>query len=211
MKMSSRWVWFGIFLDKPLRYFLCLKCIIPAIEGLLPPAHEPLIITLLFVLAQWHGLAKLRRHTNKTIDAFRHTTTWLGHKLREFRRYTSEFEVYETPKEVATRQRRTCKKARPRAALTLDSDCFDEADKATPAREQKYFNLETSKLHALWDYPDMIETFGTTDSFSTQTVSVSLVLFIPTDLLYRASFCIPKPRGATHEQMVEIISPKWGR
>ncbi|KAF8603666.1 hypothetical protein BDV93DRAFT_523134 [Ceratobasidium sp. AG-I] len=146
-----------------------LQCIIPAIEGLMPRIYEQQIITLLFVLCQWHGLAKLRQHTSKTIDVLRRTTTRLGHELREFRRYTSEFEVYETPKEVTTRQKRTLKKARPRAALAFDSDCLDEANKAIPARQRKYFNLETSKLHALGDYPEMIETFGTTDSFSTQT------------------------------------------
>ena len=148
-----------------------MKCIIPAIEGLLPPACEQQVLTLLYVLVQWHGLAKLRRHTNKTVDVLRQATIRLGHELREFRRYTSDIEVYETPKEVATRQRRTRIKARPRAALALDSDCFDEMEKAEPARRRAYFNLETSKLHALGDYPDMIETMGTTDSFSTQTVS----------------------------------------
>jgi hypothetical protein len=84
-------------------------------------------------------------------------------------------EVYETPKEVTARQRRTRTRARPRAALELDSDCFAEADAATPARQRKYFNLETSKLHALGDYPETIETFGTTDSISTQTVSTLFI------------------------------------
>jgi hypothetical protein len=149
------------------------QCIIPVLEGLLPSSYEQQVLTLLFVLAQWHALAKLRRHTDASIDALEHTTTKLGHELREFRRYTSEMEVYETPKEVTTRQRRARTRARPRAALALDSDCFDEADAAVPGRQRKYFNLETSKLHALGDYPDMIRTFGTTDSFSTQTVSLS--------------------------------------
>lgn len=103
------------------------------------------------------------------------------------------------------------KKARPRAALALDSNCFDEADKATPARQQKYFNLEMSKLHALGDYPEMIETFGTTDSFSTQTVSVTPVLFTATDLFHRVSFYMPRLRGVMREQMAAITSPKWGR
>ena len=123
------------------------------------------------MLAQWHALAKLRQHTAFSINTLRHTTTRLGHELREFRRYTAEIEVYETPSELSARQRRTRKRARPRAALALDSDCFDEADAAIPSRQRKYFNLETSKLHSLGDYPDMIETVGTTDSVSTQTVS----------------------------------------
>lgn len=106
-----------------------------------------------------------------SIDALKHTTTRLGHELREFRRYTAETEVYETPKEVSARQRRTRTRARPRAALAPDSDCFDEVDAAIRPRQRKCFNLQTSKLHSLGDYPEMIETVGTTDSVSTQTVS----------------------------------------
>lgn len=100
-------------------------------------------------------------------------------------------EVYETPKEVATRQRRARTRARPRAALALDSDCFDEADAAIPGRQRKYFNLETSKLHALGDYPEMIKTFGTTDSVSTQTVCLSFdillwyLIIVQGELLHR--------------------------
>jgi hypothetical protein len=162
------------------------------------------------VLAQWHGLAKLRWHTTKTVDVLRHTTTRLGHELREFGRYTSEMEVYENPKEVTSRQRRTREKAGPRPALALDSDCFDEMEKTEPARRREYFNLETSKLHALADYPEMIETLGTTDSYSTQTVSGSLTLFTSTNLLYRASFYTLKLSDATSERMVGIFCPKWG-
>lgn len=128
-------------------------------------------------MAQWHALAKLRRHTSASVDALKHTTTRLGHELRKFRQYTSEIEVYETPKELLNRKKRARTRARPRAALKLDPDCFDEADAAaqipSESRPQKYFNLETSKLHALGDYAEMIETVGTTDSVSTQTVSLS--------------------------------------
>ena len=168
-------------------------------------------MTLLYTLAQWHGLAKLRRHTNKTVEVLRHTTTRLGHELREFCRYTSEMEVYETPKEVTARQRRTRKKARPRAALALDSDCFDEIEEAKPAKQRSYFNLETSKLHALGDYPEMIETFGTTDSFSTQTVRGLCISITSTNLLYRVNLCTLKPRDAMSERTVEVSCPKWGR
>lgn len=62
----------------------------------------------------------------------------------------------------------------------MDSDCFVEVDTAVQVADvderRKFFNLETSKLHALGDYPEMIETFGTTDSVSTQNVSLSIIL-----------------------------------
>ncbi|KDN41261.1 hypothetical protein RSAG8_07530, partial [Rhizoctonia solani AG-8 WAC10335] len=150
-----------------------LQCIIPAVEGLLPSSIESQVLTLLFVLAHWHGLAKLRRHTTATVDALRHATTRLGHELREFHRYTSELDIYETTKEHAARQQRLRKKARPRAALAIEPDEPDEPDPTAnspyQSRCRKYFNLETVKLHVVGDYPESIERFGTTDSTSTQT------------------------------------------
>ncbi|KAG9082842.1 hypothetical protein FRC06_004827, partial [Ceratobasidium sp. 370] len=148
-----------------------LQCIGPALEGLLPASIEPHILTLLYVLAEWHGLAKLRRHTSVSISTLRQTTSRLGHELREFRRYTSEIDVYETPKEQTARQQRVRKRARPRAALANDSDALDPEPMPTNegGRRRKYFNLDTIKLHVLPDYPEAIEQFGTTDSTSTQT------------------------------------------
>ncbi|KAG9085200.1 hypothetical protein FS749_004614 [Ceratobasidium sp. UAMH 11750] len=133
-----------------------LQCMIPAIEGLLPPAIEAQVLTLLFVLAEWHGLAKLRRHTSMSVDALRHTTTRLGHELRDFHHYTSNLEVYETPKEQSARQQRTRKKAKPRAALATDLDPTEPMLTLEPSRQRKYFNLETIKFHVLGDYPEQI-------------------------------------------------------
>ncbi|KAG8705415.1 hypothetical protein FRC08_001682 [Ceratobasidium sp. 394] len=147
-----------------------LQCIIPALEGLLPPSVEKQILTLLYVLAQWHGLAKLRRHTSASVTALRHTTTRLGHELREFRRYTSELNVYETTKEHVARQQRIRKKAKPRAALTADSEDINPGTEAPElGRRRKEFNLETIKLHALGDHAESVTYVGTTDSVSTQT------------------------------------------
>ncbi|KAG9077577.1 hypothetical protein FRC06_008826, partial [Ceratobasidium sp. 370] len=147
-----------------------LQCIIPPLEGLLPSAIEKPILTLMFVLAQWHGLAKLRRHTSATIEALRHTTTRLGHELREFHRYTSELGVYETAKEHTARQQRIRRKAKPRAALTADSNAEEPAPSASQSgRRRRTFNLETIKLHALGDHVESIEHVGTSDLVSTQT------------------------------------------
>ncbi|OBZ68473.1 hypothetical protein A0H81_11674 [Grifola frondosa] len=44
---------------------LQMQCSIPAFEGLLPEPHNKVLMDLLFVFAQWHGLAKLRMHTDK--------------------------------------------------------------------------------------------------------------------------------------------------
>ncbi|KAG8702016.1 hypothetical protein FRC09_004999 [Ceratobasidium sp. 395] len=146
-----------------------LQCIHPAIEGLLPASIESQVLTLLYVLAQWHGLAKLRRHTSLVVKALKHTTTRLGHELREFEHSTSELTIYETPKEHSTRQQRARKKARPRVALHANDESAELASAENTERRQKFFNLETIKVHSLGDYPETIENRGTSDSFSTQT------------------------------------------
>ena len=43
------------------------KCVIPVFEGLLPEPHNGKIMRLLFTCAHWHGLAKLRMHTDDTL------------------------------------------------------------------------------------------------------------------------------------------------
>ncbi|CAE6447491.1 unnamed protein product [Rhizoctonia solani] len=125
---------------------------------------------MLYVFAHWHGFAKLRRHISMTVEVLRHATTRLGHELREFSRYTSDLEIYETTKEHTAREQRIRKKSRPRAALAVEPDPPEPLHDPLPqARRRKYFNLETVKFHALADYPDSIQQFGTTDSTSTQT------------------------------------------
>ncbi|KAG8749084.1 hypothetical protein FRC12_013578 [Ceratobasidium sp. 428] len=146
-----------------------LQCIHPAIEGLLPASIESQVLTLLYVLAQWHGLAKLRRSTSLAVKALKHTTTRLGHELREFEHSTSELTIYETPKEHSARQQRARKKARPRAALDANDESAEPAPAENVERRRKFFNLETIKVHSLGDYPETIENRGTSDSFSTQT------------------------------------------
>jgi hypothetical protein len=40
----------------------------PCFEGLFPPTAENVILDLLFMLATWHALAKLRMHTTSTLS-----------------------------------------------------------------------------------------------------------------------------------------------
>lgn len=58
-------------------------------------------------MAQWHGLAKLRLHTDQTLAELDNTTTKLGMQLRLFRDKTcSAFQTRELPREAAARRRR---------------------------------------------------------------------------------------------------------
>ncbi|KAG2063384.1 hypothetical protein BDR04DRAFT_1123294 [Suillus decipiens] len=60
----------------PDSHFVCtcadfedlLQCAIPVFEGLLPSPYNELLLDLSFELATWHGLAKLRMHTDTTLN-----------------------------------------------------------------------------------------------------------------------------------------------
>lgn len=62
-----------------------LQCALPVFEGLLRTQQEnTLLRTLLFDLAMWHTYAKLRLHTDTTLNNFRTLTSTLGRSIRIF-------------------------------------------------------------------------------------------------------------------------------
>ncbi|KAF8322961.1 hypothetical protein F5887DRAFT_1086897 [Amanita rubescens] len=141
-----------------------LQCSIPVFDGLLPPPHNRIVLNLLFELATWHALAKLRLHTETTINALEASTKRLGKSLREFKSVTCEtYVTKELPSEEAARGRRE-------SALRAKQPASNGPTTNTTARRkrEKKFNLSTYKLHALGDYPHTIRMFGTTDGYTSQ-------------------------------------------
>jgi hypothetical protein len=137
-------------------------------EGLLPD-HDEVILDLLFELATWHALGKLRMHTETTLHFLDNSTIRLGRALRRFKRFTCDsFVTQELPKEAAARGRRKpaySAKGNSKAMPTKKGKKI-----ATEGTRQRVFNMSTYKLHALGDYVKSIWLFGTTDNFSTQVV-----------------------------------------
>src|ERR1700690_4171226 len=89
------------------------KCALAVFEGLFPEPHNKLIMDLLFELATWHGLAKLRMHTESTLKGLDNSTTRLGKLFREFMTTTcEEYETRELPSEEAARGRREAARAK---------------------------------------------------------------------------------------------------
>jgi hypothetical protein len=87
------------------------QCSIPVFEGLLPGEHNERLMDLLFVFAHWHGLAKLRLHTDHTVDILDTTTTLLGQHLRDFVEHTcNAVSTKELKREYEARKRREAKK-----------------------------------------------------------------------------------------------------
>lgn len=107
-------------------------------------------------------------HTDSTLELLSQVTKALGNRMREFQEKTcAVFKTHELERERTARMRRqekstTMAKTKPNSQ-TLGS-----------ARQPKIFNLKTYKFHALGDYCNTIRRFGTTDSYSTQTVGFIL-------------------------------------
>jgi hypothetical protein len=143
------------------------QCSIPAFEGLFPEEDDRSINKLLFLLATWHAYAKLRLHTDTTLRMFETVCKSLCHALRHFAyEVCPKYATKELPREVNARVARQQVQAKRGA----------RASKPSKSSKVKKFNMLTYKLHCLPDYPDAIRRYGTTDSYSTQTVrSVRLV------------------------------------
>ena len=122
-------------------------------EGLLPEPFNGMLLRLLYKTAEWHAFAKLRLHTDTTLDLFEAVTKEFGHLMRQFRNKTSEeFNTVELPSKA-----NTCRGG-------------------SRSSKKKTLNLNTYKFHALADYVATIRLFGTTDSYSTLLVSLSPVV-----------------------------------
>jgi hypothetical protein len=145
------------------------KCAMPCFEGLFPQSYEKTILDLLFMLATWHALAKLRLHTTSSLSFFKQCTKQFGQVIRYFHDHVCpRYKTRDTPQEVAAKLHRDSART---AKSGADKGCLNAKKKSS----EKMFSLETYKLHALGHYPAMIRQFGTTDSYSTQTVWYSYI------------------------------------
>ena len=142
------------------------KCTMPVFDSLLPHPHGSIVQDLLFELATWHAYAKLCLYTTDTLNFFDASTRSFSQAVRKFLKTTCEaYITLELPREMAARGRQV-------AALTSKSGA-NIPPKSTECRHKR-LNLQTYKYHALGDYPDAIRQRGTTDNYSTQSVSILL-------------------------------------
>jgi hypothetical protein len=65
-----------------------------------------IVLDLLWLLLLWHSLAKLRLHTESTVNILEGTGSQLGRAARRFAKECEEIETYELPSEVGARLRR---------------------------------------------------------------------------------------------------------
>ncbi len=139
---------------------------------------------LLYRAAEWHALAKLRMHTDTTLTLLDDVTIEFGRLMREFRDFSrAEFETVELPREVAARNRREATLIADVQASAATSEAMPAVTPKRSSRKKKGLNLSTVKFHFLGDYVRHIRQFGTTDSYSTQLVHLSLNVEATTELI----------------------------
>ena len=156
-----------------MSFTLC-QCAIPAFGGLLDAKNNDILLDLLFELATWHALAKLRLHTESTVCELEYSTTRLGRILRMFARTTcEEFVTVDLPSEEAARGRRKAAKA-----ARQPSGSTSRSSTTTRGPKIRKFNMSTYKMHALGDYARCIRLFGASDGYSTQTVCTTSITII---------------------------------
>ena len=152
---------------------------------------------LLFILAHWHTLAKLRQHTDLSLSILESVTVQLGESMRSFQETTcAAYQTKELKREQAARTRQAARKRRATAkssaraekvagaavtvkarATASSAPSSSSKSKATSksrpavAKPRATLNLNTYKDHALGDYVETIRRYGTTDSYSTEAVS----------------------------------------
>ncbi|KAF6758419.1 hypothetical protein DFP72DRAFT_1065105 [Ephemerocybe angulata] len=172
-----------------------LQCSMPLFEGLFPEPHDARVQGLLFTLAHWHAMVKMKRHTDTTLDIMDSLTSDLGEVAREFSSETcAAFKTVELKREYEARKRTEARKSskksdtRPKASMPSISGTQRETTGATlsegaisgtttqgaephqdsDGRRLRSWNLSVPKFHALGDAVAYIRRFGTTDSYSTQ-------------------------------------------
>ncbi|KAG8733120.1 hypothetical protein FRC10_000416 [Ceratobasidium sp. 414] len=140
-----------------------LQCCHACFEGLFPAEHDTDISVLIFTVAQWHALAKLRMHTTSTIKALDNQTIKLGQRMRRFQQSTAAaFNTVETNQEFGARKRR-----HERAMIAAGATSIPPLQ-----RKNKTLSLNTFKFHSAGDYSASIFQFGTTDSWTTQNTEL---------------------------------------
>jgi hypothetical protein len=102
-------------------------------------------------------------HTDYTLQILEEITTKLGDQLRFFANETClAYSMVELLHEAAAWQRCKAKKAQATDSNTKET--------SSGTRQKKTFNINTYKHHALGDYVEAIQTYGTCDSYSTEPV-----------------------------------------
>ena len=181
------------------------QCAIPVFDRLLPDHCNDFILELLFICAHWHGLAKLRLHSDNTLDIMDDMTPKLGSQFCEFHdKICPQFQTCELPREVVAHQRCHSKQNHHSGENSVAQFSKDAC--------QKIFNLDTYKYHSLGNYTSTICKFGTTDSYSTMVCGLfctNIVHSCLCSLPLRGNLSTTCPSHITFAWIAKHLSNNW--
>ncbi|KAI0757776.1 hypothetical protein C8Q80DRAFT_1216250 [Daedaleopsis nitida] len=124
-------------------YEAYLIVMMPVIEGLLPLEDDKTVSDLVFELANWHALAKLRMHQSATLLNLQRATEHMYAAMRNFAEKSCKHPTEELPSETAARVRRA--QAKPGGAPP-----------GVGTKRLVNFNvMNTYKYHSLGDYGEL--------------------------------------------------------
>ena len=153
----------------------CIQCIIPVIKNVFPKQDNKVILNLIYTLVEWHAYAKLCLHTKSTLNEFALVCRRLGLFLRKFiKTVCQKYITKELPSEISARGRREA---------NLAAHGKPVKRKANGEPKIVTLNVGTYKAHSLSDYPEVIWVLGTTDNFTTQSMSTYHYILLCLELL----------------------------
>ena len=118
-------------------------------DGLFPEPYNKQILKLLFTLAHWHGLAKLRQHTEPSLDLLESTTEQLGKEFHKFEEKTCpDFDTLELKREAGARQRRQAKTSLAGSSAPATAGPTANAERPTPSNTTSSSSTVTSNAVA---------------------------------------------------------------
>ena len=108
-------------------------------------------------------------HSTSTLTVFDGVTKNLGQLLRRFNDHVCpKYNTHETPSELKKQASHNASEAAKKVSQRPANLTRKDTEKVAPMKRN--FNLAAYKPHALGHYSSWIRHFGTTDSYSTQTV-----------------------------------------
>ena len=111
-------------------------------------------------------------HSDFTLDILDKLTTEIGDAFRFFSdEICPAYATYELPREIEARKRREAKKTG-KSIEGTSTAAHPKVEVHAKGPKMKTYNMNTYKHHSLGDYMDEIRERGTTDSYSTEPVSL---------------------------------------
>lgn len=129
---------------------------------------------MLYSLAYWHALAKMRLHTESSVKMLEEAHTAMSHRLRYFATVIApSFDTYETDREHAKRVRDQAQHPSTTTGTVPSA----------PGKKRRAFHLNFIKIHLIGYLPLYIRRVGTSDSYSTVIASIFTSLHSPSFLI----------------------------